>query len=405
MHGITEKKRGLRAALRSMLGALLASAPAAAASAEEPPMVLAKTGYLFAGGKIDSSVPGSPMTGHMYVEYFIPKTLTHPYPIVMIHGGSQTGTNFTGTPDGREGWAQYFVRRGHAVYVVDQVARGRSAHFSQSQGKVADGNLGRTEQRFVAPERFNLWPQAQAAHAMARQPASRATRRSMRSTPRSFPRWSASRSSRRSTATPAIALFDKIGPAVLMIHSQSGTFIWPIADARPNLVKAVIAVEPNGPPVYETEFKGAPEWFADMGKKKRSGLGEVPLTYDPPLKDGEELAFVRQDKPDAPDLVRCWQQAEPARKLPKLADIPIADRGVGGVLSRRLRPLHRELSDAGGRPQHHDPARRRRHPRQRPHDDAGEELRRHRPRDARVADEGGAGEGLSCATALILRNG
>ncbi len=123
-------------------------------------MVLAKTGYLFAGGKIDSSVPGSPMTGHMYVEYFIPKTLTHPYPIVMIHGGSQTGTNFTGTPDGREGWAQYFVRRGHAVYVVDQVARGRSAHFSQSQGKVADGNLGRTEQRFVAPERFNLWPQA-----------------------------------------------------------------------------------------------------------------------------------------------------------------------------------------------------------------------------------------------------
>ena len=137
MHGMTENRRGLRAALRSMLGALLASAPAAAATAEEPPMVLAKTGYLFAGGKIDASVPGSPMTGHMYVEYFIPKTLTHPYPVVMIHGGSQTGTNFTGTPDGREGWAQYFVRRGHAVYVVDQVARGRSAHFSQSQGKVA----------------------------------------------------------------------------------------------------------------------------------------------------------------------------------------------------------------------------------------------------------------------------
>ena len=92
-----------------------------------------------------------------------------------------------------------------------------------------------------------------------------------------------------------------------------------------------------------------------MGKKKRWGLGEVPLTYDPPLKDGEELAFVRQDKPDRPDLVRCWQQAEPARKLQNLAGIPIADRGVGGVVSRRLRPLHRELSDAGRRAQHHDP--------------------------------------------------
>src|SRR6188474_2884159 len=161
MHGMTENRRGLQAALRSMLGTLLASSPVATATAEEPPMVLAKTGYFFVGGKIDSSVPGSPMVGHMYVEYMIPQTLRHPYPIVMIHGGSQTGTNFTGTPDGREGWAQYFVRRGHAVYVVDQVARGRSAHFSQSQGAVAQANLARTEQRFVAPERFKLWPQAE----------------------------------------------------------------------------------------------------------------------------------------------------------------------------------------------------------------------------------------------------
>ena len=322
MHGITEKKPGLRTALRSILGALLASAPAAAASAEEPPMVLAKTGYLFAGGKIDSSVPGSPMTGHMYVEYFIPKTLTHPYPIVMIHGGSQTGTNFTGTPDDREGWAQYFVRRSHAVYVVDQVARGRSAHFSQSQGKVADGNLGRTEQRFVAPERFNLWPQAKMhtqwpGTGKPGDPSFDAFYATQ------FPSLVSFQKQQEINRDAAIALFDKIGPAVLMIHSQSGTFIWPIADARPNLVKAVIAVEPNGPPVHETEFKGAPEWFADMGNKKRWGLGEVPITYDPPLRDGEELAVVRQDKPDKPDLVRCWQQAEPARKLPKLANIPM----------------------------------------------------------------------------------
>ena len=71
MHGTTENKRGLRAALRSLLGALLASSPGIASSvsaADEPPMVLAKTGYLFVGGKIDSSVPGSPMTGQMYVE-------------------------------------------------------------------------------------------------------------------------------------------------------------------------------------------------------------------------------------------------------------------------------------------------------------------------------------------------
>ena len=48
----------------------------------------------------------------------------------MVHGGSMSGTNFTGTPDGREGWAQYFVRRGYAVYVVDQPGRARSGFLT-----------------------------------------------------------------------------------------------------------------------------------------------------------------------------------------------------------------------------------------------------------------------------------
>ncbi len=58
----------------------------------------------------------------MYVDDPHPAKQTHPYPIIMVHGGSMSGTNYTGTPDGREGWAQYFVRQGYAVYVVDQRA-------------------------------------------------------------------------------------------------------------------------------------------------------------------------------------------------------------------------------------------------------------------------------------------
>ncbi len=237
-----------------------------AASADRPPLLLATSGYFYVGGKIDPSLPGSPMVGQMYAEFWIPQTLQSPYPIVMIHGGSQTGTNFTGTPDGREGWAQYFLRRGHAVYVVDQVARGRSAHWSQSQGPVAEANLKRTEQRFTAPECFNLWPQAmlhtqwpgagQAGDAVFDQ--FYATQ---------FPSLVSFQKQQEINRDAAVALLDKIGPAVLLTHSQSGAFSWPISDARPNLVKAMIAVEPNGPPVYETEFKGAPEWFADTGKK------------------------------------------------------------------------------------------------------------------------------------------
>jgi hypothetical protein len=93
----------------------------------QEPLVIAKQGWIFAGGAMDAGRPGVPTVGHMYVEFQIPQKVTHPYPVVMIHGGRQTGTNFTGTPDGRDGWAQYFLRRGYAVYVVDQVARGRAA--------------------------------------------------------------------------------------------------------------------------------------------------------------------------------------------------------------------------------------------------------------------------------------
>ena len=47
------------------------------------------------------------------------------------------------------------------------------------------------------------------------------------------------------------------------------------------------------------------------------------MTYSPPIKDASELQLVRQEKPDAPDLVRCFEQAAPARRLPHLSGIPI----------------------------------------------------------------------------------
>ena len=295
---------------------------AARRRAAQKTLVLETFGYLYAGGRIDHAIEGSPMVGQMYVEFFIPRIAKSPTPIVMIHGGSQTGTNFTGTPDGREGWAQYFLRRGHSVYVADQVARGRSAHWSQSQGPVATANLQRTEQRFVAPRHFNLWPQANKhtqwpGAGTPGDPAFDAFYATQ------FPSLADYGKQQELNRDAVVALLDRIGPAILLVHSQAGTFVWPVADARPKLVKAIVAVEPNGPPVYETEFNGAPDWFADTGPRKISGLGMLPLRYDPPLRPGEELAFARQAKPDAPGLVRGWLQGEPARKLPNLAGIPI----------------------------------------------------------------------------------
>jgi pimeloyl-ACP methyl ester carboxylesterase len=42
-----------------------------------------------------------------------------------------------------------------------------------------------------------------------------------------------------------IALVDKICPCVVLVHSQSGTFGFRVLEARPDKVKALVAVEPT----------------------------------------------------------------------------------------------------------------------------------------------------------------
>src|SRR5688572_16386937 len=187
----------------------------------KPPLNLETSGYFYVGGRIDPAVEGSPMVGQMYAEYWIPRRLRSPTPVVMIHGGSQTGTNFTGTPDGREGWAQYFLRRGHTVYVVDQVARGRSAHWSQSQGRVAAADLPRTEQRFVAPKRFNMWPQAR-RHTQCPGTGRPGDRHFDAFYATQFPSLADYGKQQALNRDAGIALLERIGPAILLVHSQSG---------------------------------------------------------------------------------------------------------------------------------------------------------------------------------------
>lgn len=290
---------------------------------EPPPLSIKRQGYVFAGGTYSTVNGRRVLSGHLYAEFQIPSRQTHPWPIVMVHGGSQSGTNFTGTPDGREGWAQFFLRQGYAVYVVDQPGRGRAAYEADVYGRANKLNPETTQQRFVAPERYNLWPQA---HLHTQWPG-----RGVPGDP-VFDQFFASQLPSIEDFTKQqvlnrdalVALLDKIGPAILLTHSQSGAFGWPVADARPNLVKAIVAVEPNGPPFYAVENTGAPNWFRDAAAMVNTwGITAVPLTYAPPAKAASELTAVREDTPDAPDLVRCWVQKAPARTLPNLTKLPI----------------------------------------------------------------------------------
>jgi pimeloyl-ACP methyl ester carboxylesterase len=111
------------------------------------------------------------------------------------------------------------------------------------------------------------------------------------------------------------ALLDRIGPAIILTHSQSGPFGWLIADARPSLVKAIVAVEPSGPPFEDAVLR--------EGAARAWGVADIPITYDPPVADPAEIKTAQQEAADGSDLVRCRLQQAPAHHFANLTNIPV----------------------------------------------------------------------------------
>jgi pimeloyl-ACP methyl ester carboxylesterase len=306
-----------------------ASAPPKTASPDRaehekmPPLEIAQEGYLFAGGWYTTVKDAKVMVGQIYAEFQIPVHQKFPYPVVMVHGGSQSGTNFTGTPDGREGWAQYFLRQGYAVYVVDQVGRGRSNYQDETYGPAMPADIVATQKRFTNVERYNLWPQAH-LHTQwpgAGVPGDPIFDQFFASQLPSIANYALQQGLNRDAI---LALIEKIGPVILLTHSQSGAFGWPVGDARPDLVKAIVAIEPNGPPFFNVDNTGAPDWFRDVPDNVRPwGPTPDPLGYNPPVSSPSDLAIVRQELPDDPNESRCWLQKAPPRQLPNLQKVPI----------------------------------------------------------------------------------
>ncbi len=274
--------------------------------------------FFYVGGKY-SGAPGSEaMTGQMYVEALRPARVTRKYPLVFFHGLGQTATNWMGTPDGRPGWADYFLAQGYVVYLVDQPARGRSAWNPAVNGQWQFPSLAQVEQRFTAPEVNGNWPQAK-KH--TQWPGSGPS--VGRHGDPIFDAFFASQveSLLSNAETEALvqvagsALLDKIGPAILVTHSQAGPFGWLLADSRPAMVKGIVAVEPAGPPFQNS--------LVNENAARPWGIADVPLTYDPPVRSPDDLKKIREPRADGPDFAVCWEQADPPHRLPHLAGIPI----------------------------------------------------------------------------------
>ena len=90
------------------------------------------TTYATVSGPNQIPAPNQITIGQMYVQFQIPATKKpNMPPVIMVHGSTHTAACLESTPDGREGWAPYFVRNGISTYIVDQAGRGRSG-FDES---------------------------------------------------------------------------------------------------------------------------------------------------------------------------------------------------------------------------------------------------------------------------------
>ena len=181
----------------------------------------------------------------MYVQYFLPANRRGAVPLLMWHGGGLTGVSYETTPDGREGWLNYFIKQGWDVYNSDAVERGRA-------GWAMTPDIFKGEPVFLA--KANPWERFRIGHSVGSWSSDPAQRRLMPNAQfpveaydnfvkQSVPRWT--------TTDDAIIrayteLVDRVCPCVILFHSQAGQFGFKVAQARPDKVKALVAIEPAG---------------------------------------------------------------------------------------------------------------------------------------------------------------
>jgi pimeloyl-ACP methyl ester carboxylesterase len=286
---------------------------------------IARQGHFYVGGKWVGKPGEEVMRGAMYVEAWVPKKIRYKYPILFIQaGGGETNVALLQTPDGRPGWAYDFVNRGYTVYMMDLPARGRSAYVPGADGDLLPPRSGPLMEEVWSGARppstpQSSWPQA-TKH--TQWPGDGPNKGKMGDAIFDYFAKTDSQSPtgkdmEQLSAEDIVALVDLIHePVILLLHSGVSPSGWLVADARPKLVKGIIAAEPVAPPIENAE-RGA------TGPGRVWGLTNMPITYDPPIKSASELQTVREDKADGPDLIPCWVQKEPAHKLVNLEGIPV----------------------------------------------------------------------------------
>jgi len=225
----------------TLAAGVLATLPAHAA-APDPVLDIADWSYFWYGVERVTLARGTVCNGmQLYVERWIPSEVRHPYAVVLVHGGYRQGSDWISTPDGRRGWASYFLEEGYKVYVVDRPGQGRCPYHPWVHGAF---------DREAPTFEKNAWPGATDQRVAAQYLA--AMNQPMANNPITQRVW----------RSRGAMLLDDIGPAIFVTQGDGVVFALVTADERPKLVEAIVAVEPpaaawQGPPLPNVPIASA----------------------------------------------------------------------------------------------------------------------------------------------------
>lgn len=238
----------------------------AAGAATAAPLVLDSQGSFFVGGEIVhtdaaygdiASPPDSPAgragdiaINQMYVRYMQPRGKRRT-PIVLVHGGTLSGASYETTPDGRMGWDEHFVRRGRTVYVPDQVSRARSGFNPTliNQVKLGAKPGSAVPNLLLLPAQlawqvFRFGPEYGASHPGLQFPVAATPELLKQSVPDQNVEFQGGAPGANPTWGALAALVAKADGAVVVGHSESGTFPQEAALINPAGVRGVVSIEP-----------------------------------------------------------------------------------------------------------------------------------------------------------------
>jgi pimeloyl-ACP methyl ester carboxylesterase len=274
--------------------------------------ITSRSGHFWVGVEPDSSVGAA--RGPMYVYWEAPIEVTKPYPIVLVHGGGGQGLDYMTTPDGRPGFATLLVEQGWVVYVVDRPGHGRSPFIPELMGEAGPPLPAEVLRMiFVPPSDGPAALPFGSAHTQwpgDRNDPADAAWLQFRATGGPFAADAVGRHTMERDRL--VELLDKVGPAFVLSNSLGGPSGFLLADARPDLVVALVQLEPVGPAFAQTFGPDTLQW----------GLSAIPVSYHPPAASPSDLALVEYSP--APGAPGYMLQAEPARQLTNLSKMPIA---------------------------------------------------------------------------------